>query len=233
MKKWTVVLLAVVIVAVLGIAAFTLTNNNGQSSASNGKGTNLAFYNQGNCWVHSVAVIHNVTVNNQTKPDTYFADIWMKPASTNTGDVESLPGKTVISLSNLLGYGDEKLPAGTTMRVKVLSDLASNQYAGQNQTFHSTVKTWSDAQTAPENSSQLKDLQLSHLVYALPSTVTDNSVNVTSDASQGATFLEGVHCVHYEFTLTVNPDGSVTLTLTEPVVFCEHMASSNWKEAGD
>lgn len=223
MKKWTVALLAVVIVAVLGIAAFSLTGNNSQTSASNGQGTNLAFYNQGNCWVHAVAVIHNVTVANQTKPDTYFADIWMKPES----------GTVQINLSQLLGYGDKTLPAGTTMRVKVFNDLASNQYAGQNQTFHSTVKLWSNAQTAPENSSQLKDLQLSHVVYALPSSVTDNSVNVTSDAAQGATFLEGVHCIHYEFTLTVNADGSVSVDLTEPVVFCEHMASSNWKEAGD
>jgi hypothetical protein len=216
MKKWTVALLAVVIVAVLGIAAFSLTGNNSQTSASNGQGTNMAFYNQANCWVHAVAVISNVTVENQTKPDTYFADVWMKPSS----------GTTQISLSNMLGYGDKALPAGTTMRVKVLRDLASNDYAGQNQTSNSTIKVWSNAQTAPDNSAVLQNIQLSQLVYAMSSNVTDNSINVTSDATQGATFLQGVHCAQYEFLLTVNADGSASLTLTQPVVFCDHMATS-------
>jgi hypothetical protein len=216
MKKWTVALLAVVIVAVLGIAAFSLTGNNSQTSASNGQGTNIAFYNQANAWVHAVAVISNVTVDNQTKPDTYFADVWMKPST----------GTTQISLSNMLGYGDKALPAGTTMRVKVLRDLASNDYAGQNQTSNSTIKVWSNAQTAPDNSAVLQNIQLSQLVYAMSSNVTDNSINVTSDATQGATFLQGVHCAQYEFLLTVNADGSASLTLTQPVVFCDHMATS-------
>lgn len=215
MKKWTIALVAVVIVAVLGIAAFTLTNN-GQSSTSNGKGTDMAFYNQANCWVHAVVVISNVTVANQTKPDTYFAEVWMKPQS----------GTTQINLSDLLGYGDKALPAGTTMRVKVLRDLASNDYAGQNQTSNSTIKVWSDAKTAPANSAVLQNIQLSQLVYAMSSNVTDDSINVTSDASQGASFLENVHCAHYEFLLTVNADGTAGLTLTQPVVFCEHMATS-------
>lgn len=216
MKKWTIALLAVVIIAVLGIAAFSLTNSNSQTSASNGKGTDMAFYNQANAWVHAVVVISNVTVENQTKPDTYFAEVWMKPST----------GTTQINLSQLLGYGDKALPEGTTMRVKVLRDLASNQYAGQNQTSNSTIKAWSNAQTAPDNSAILQNIQLSQLVYTMPSNVTDDSINVTSDATQGAIFLQGVHCASYEFLVTVNSDGSVNLSLTQPVVFCEHMATS-------
>lgn len=227
---------ALVALIVIGaLAATTFLKPQDSVTAAHDKSTKLAFYDNGECWIHSVAVFWDVKVNNTTKTETYFADMWMKPKDKDQSDLYDLPGKGVIDLSNMLGYGNQPLPAGTTMRVKVFSDILSNEYAGQTHDFKSAVQGWSNAEV-PQNLpdySQLLNLVYAHKVYELPANIKDNQITLTSDPTKGAEFLQGVKCVHYEFLLTVNPDGTVNLKMTEPPIFCEHMASSNWREPGD
>lgn len=235
MQKNTM-LIAIVIIAVIIIGAFAATyyipKGPTQTAAIGDKSTKLAFYDKGNCWIHSVAVIWDVKTNGTTKPDTYFADMWMKPNETNAKNLWDLQGKEVIDLSQTLGYSNNPLPAGTTMRVKVFSDILSNQYAGQMHMFQSAVQSWSNSPTPQSlpSYSTISDLALLHQVYTLPANIKDNSINMTSDPAQGAVFLQGIKCVIYEFILTVNPDGTVTINMTKNPELCNNFAG-NWQQA--
>ena len=101
----TLVFVAVIAVAVIGLTSNTFTTNTKPVANTNNAATNIAFSNNGNRWVHFNAVIENMPMKDGTKQNFYIQG-YIKPNGNNN-----------IDLGNLGGYGNQQLPAGTTIRV--------------------------------------------------------------------------------------------------------------------
>ncbi len=123
------VLIAVIVVGAL--AATTLMNNNGNPvSAASAEATKLAFQNNGTTWLHMDVILENVTLKNGTLQTSYH-ELWIKPNGT-----------IVMDLSNLAGYGAEKLPPGTNMRILAWKGLYNNTTA-TNGELNLNMQGWS------------------------------------------------------------------------------------------
>ena len=108
MKNKNVILLTLVFVAVIAVGAVAVngyTSNTKPVANTNNAGTKLAFSNNGHTWVHFNAVIENMPMKDGSKQNFYVQG-YVKPN-----------GNVNMDLSNLGGYGNNQLPAGTTIRI--------------------------------------------------------------------------------------------------------------------
>ena len=85
--------------------------------------TKVAFINNGTTWFHFDAVIENMTLKNGTVQN-FYVEGYMKPG-----------GNVTIDLSSLAGYGTEKLPAGTTIRVMAWKGLFNQTLTSNQRTY--------------------------------------------------------------------------------------------------
>ena len=92
-------------VAVSAVAVNGYTSNTKPVANTNNAGTKLAFSNNGHTWIHFNAVIENMPMKDGTKQNFYVQG-YVKPN-----------GNVNMDLSNLGGYGNNQLPAGTTIRI--------------------------------------------------------------------------------------------------------------------
>jgi hypothetical protein len=84
-------------------------------------------------WEHTELEIINTTFKNGTKGNVYI-EAWVKPGENVT-----------IDLSNILGYGNTPLPAGT-IRIESWRGLY-NPTAGGTSNFADTLQGWSNTNT--------------------------------------------------------------------------------------
>jgi hypothetical protein len=164
-------------------------------------------------------IIENATLKNGTVQNFYI-ETWTKPVN----------GTVTIDLSKLLGYGNEKLPAGTTIRIvgwKGLYDTVSTK----NQDLNLKMEGWSNT-INPLTNNNLSDVLVKNLTVAkLPNNLTDNMVvigNSLADVERNDN-LEGTELfnelVYEEELLTVNADGSVSIVFTQTPALCELTAN--------
>ena len=119
------VLIALVAVAVSGCTSKTNSTSVNQSS------TKLAFINNGTTWFHYDAVIENMTLKNGTVQN-FYVEGYMKPG-----------GNVTMDLSGLGGYGNQPLPAGTTVRVMAWKGLFNQTIISNSSNMNLVMQGWS------------------------------------------------------------------------------------------
>lgn len=218
-KNILFIALIVILVAIIGVAAYMMLTPSAEPSQVSEKGTKFAIHNNGTTWAHVDMIIENATLKNGTVQNFYI-ETWTKPVN----------GTVTIDLSKLLGYGNEKLPAGTTLRIVGWKGLY-NSTSTTNQNLNLKMEGWSNT-INPLANNNLSDVLVNNLtVTKLPNNLTDNMVvigNSLADVEQNDN-LDGVslfnELVYEEELLTVNADGSVSIVFTQIPALCELTAN--------
>ncbi|MDI9614051.1 hypothetical protein [Methanothermobacter sp.] len=201
MNRNALILVIVAILVIVG-AAVLMTRNPTVAPPAAGN-TLLAMSNHAtDHQVHAVAVVENISKADGSLTNIYI-DSWTQPG-----------GKVSVDLSKELGYNGS-LPAGTTFTMKMWLDPHGNKTG--NATLNMTVNAGTEDKISDETNAYL--LTASHVFYPL-SSITSNQVNVTQDPTKGAEFLKGIRSVYVELLITVNADGTVTITQLAPPVLC-------------
>lgn len=218
MERNTAIIIAIVIIAVVIVGAFAAMNMGpGQNNQITASGTKVAFKNNGTSWIHFVAVFENVTMKNGTVGNIY-ADVWLKDNG----------GTTNLDLSNLAGYGNEPLPPGTTITIKAWKNVLRPQAGGLDD-LKLQMQGWSQGTEPPADEEPFLALFTDMTIIQLPPEITDNKITTTFDPAEAATWLAAISnadgtMVYEEELLTVNADGTVTITAVQPPVLCNLIA---------
>ncbi|MGF7119203.1 hypothetical protein [Methanobacterium oryzae] len=210
---------AIVLIALVVIGAFALTNSNNTQdtvTAAGDQATKLALYNNGSTWLHMDVVMENVTLKNGSVK-TFYSELYIKPNGTIT-----------IDISNLAGYGNEKLPAGTTIRILAWKGLLNTTPNGTAD-LNLTMQGWSNTQLPGTDDKKLEIFFAGLPVNQLPENVTDNMIFTADDINkvhqlQGFIDDEENEPLYEEEILTVDQNGKVTLTIVTAPELCELIA---------
>ena len=211
-KNIIFLVLIVILVGIIGVAAFLMINPNVPTSQVTATGTKIAFENDGSTWVHTAAVFENVTLKNGTTTNVY-ADEWTMPKD----------GKVVIDLSNEMGYGNEPLPPNTVVSAKLWLDPVSQNPNGS-AVVVKTLKGWSNT---PEPKDDINSTSITfpgHEILQLPANINQNMVILTTDSVKGASYISAMQTLYVECQITVNADQSVTITILKQPELCNLVA---------
>ena len=211
-KNILFIALIVILVAIIGVAAYMMLTPTAGPAQLTEAGTKIALHNNGSTWVHTAGVFENTTLKNGTVSNVYF-NAWTKPKD----------GKVVIDLSNAMGYGNESLPANTTMRLKLYLDPVSENPSGS-AVVTKTIEGWSNTPEPSENVTGTLLTFPTHVVLQLPANITDNNLVVTTDSAKGVAFISSVNTLYVECLVTVNSDKSVTITILQQPELCNLVA---------
>jgi hypothetical protein len=203
-------ILAIIIVAVFTIGAFTLFSTQIQAASitntTTQQGTKLNLKNNNNqAWQHSELEIINTTLKNGTTTNVYI-EAWVKPGENVTVD-----------LSNILGYGNTPLPAGT-IRIESWKGLY-NPTAGGTSNLIDTLQGWSNTNTPGTSDQQYNENYATLLPIAqLPSSITDNTVIIGTSLNDIQNYRgnDANDQLFTEFLVHVDANGKVTITFTIP-----------------
>ena len=209
-----IVLVAVIVIGAL--AATTFMKPQGQQvSAAGEQSTKLSFYNNGTTWASADFILENVTLKNGSV-QTIYSEEYIKPNDSVTLD-----------LSALAGYENESLPAGTTITFLAWFGLNNANSTGD---LNVTLQGWSNNSQPPEG-----DPSVNLFNKGLPN---DGSLNLTDSAAfadtdsnalaQKVGFDDSTNSAEPLFvqgTITVNYDGTVTITLLNTPTLCNAMAN--------
>jgi outer membrane murein-binding lipoprotein Lpp len=207
--------LAVVLVVVAISGCSDNTNTNSNVNTINEKSTKLAIYNNGTTWAH-VELVANATNKNGSNM-TLWADTFIKPN-----------GNLTIDLSNALGYGDEPLPAGTTIRVQSWKGLFDTTGGGEG-TLNITFQGWSNTRypTANDNSTNVTFNPLT--INTLPSNITDSIAYIATTPEELANIqsidTSDQEPLYEEEVIIINADGSVTIIISQVPELCQAIVS--------
>lgn len=211
-----IVIIVVIIIGALAATTFMNNSGNQQVNAASAGATKLSFQNNGTTWLHMDVILENVTLKNGTV-QTFYNEMWIKPNGTVT-----------IDISNLAGYGDSKLPPGTTIRILAWKNLFNNTTA-TNGELNLNMQGWSGT-IQPEANDAITNVKFSGLkVNLLPKKVNDNllftDTNIMKlEQQQGFIDDDDQNCIFEEEILTVDQNGKVTITLTVPPELCSLIA---------
>ncbi|MBI4813011.1 MAG: hypothetical protein HY802_01165 [Methanobacterium sp.] len=206
-------ILAVVIVVVAVSGCNDNTSNN--STSVNEKSTKLAIINNGTTWAH-VEMVANATHKNGTNM-TIWADTFIKPN-----------GNLTLDLSQLLGYGNEPLPAGTTIRVQSWKGLFNTTGGGVG-TLNIGFEGWSNT-LYPASNALITNVTFNPLnISTLPSNITD-SIAYVATTPEDLAKIQSIDTTDQEplfeeELIVVNADGSVTITITRVPELCRAIVS--------
>jgi hypothetical protein len=204
----------IVVVAVSGCNDNTSTTGN-NASAINEKSTKLAIINNGTTWAH-VEMVGNATHKNGTNI-TIWADTFVKPN-----------GNLTIDLSQALGYGNEPLPAGTTIRVQSWKGLFNTTGGGEG-TLNIAFQGWSNTRY-PEAKDAITNVTYTPLIIStLPANITD-SIAFIATTPEDLAKIQSIDTtdqepLYEEELIVVNADGTVTITITRVPELCRAIAS--------
>lgn len=209
-----VALIAVIVIAALAVTTFMKPQGQ-QASAAGEQSTKLAFYNNGTTWVSADFILENMTLKNGST-QTIYSEEYIKPGDNVTLD-----------LSALAGYDNEPLPAGTTIAFQAWFGLNNANNSTGN--LNVTLQGWSN-NSQPQAADQSLDLSYT----GLPD---DGSINLTDSAAYTDTDLNSLiqkvgfddstnsaEPLSLQGTITVNSDGTVTITLLDTPTLCNLMA---------
>ncbi|NYB52795.1 MAG: hypothetical protein HVN35_09595 [Methanobacteriaceae archaeon] len=213
----SILAVVIVVVAVSGCSNNTNTTSNSNVNAINEKSTKLSLTNNGTTWLQ-VELVANGTAKNGTNR-TIYAETFIKPNGTAT-----------IDLSQILGYGNEPLPAGTTIRIQSWKGLFNNTNGvGTNGTINLTLQGWSNTlNPGPKDNST--NINFSPVpIYQLPANINDTTVFIATTPEELAKITPydtaDQEPVFEEEVLIVNADGTVTIIVTRPPELCRLIAA--------
>jgi hypothetical protein len=203
-------ILTIVIVAVFAIGAFTLFSTQSQATTINNtltqQSTKLNLKNNNNqAWQHSELEIVNATFKNGTITNVYI-EAWVKPGENATVD-----------LSNILGYGNTPIPAGT-IRIESWKGLY-NPTAGGTSNIVDILQGWSNTLTPGTGDQQYNENFPTLLPVAqLPSSITGNTVIIGTNLADIQNYRgnDANDQLFTEYLVHVDANGKVSMTITIP-----------------
>lgn len=211
-------LLAILAVVIVVVAVSGCNNNNTTNSNDvNAKSTKLAIINNGNTWMQ-IELVANVTHKNGTNM-TVYVENFIKPKENVTVD-----------LSQMLGYGDEPLPPGTTIRVQSWKGLFNETNGvGEEGTLDFDFQGWSNT-LYPTDKDQKTPVTFNPVpIFKLPAEITKSESFIAFSEEELAKIAgfdtADQEPVYEEEIITVNADGTVTITITNPPELCRAIAS--------
>ena len=220
MKNQKIGLLAILAVVIVVVAVSGCSDNNTKTNGTNAsaiseKGTKLAIFNNGSTWAH-VEIDANATNKNGTIT-TIGSDTFVKPNDNVT-----------IDLSQILGYGNTPLPAGTVIRVQSWKGLF-NTTGGGTGALNIAFQGWSNTRY-PTASANVTNVTFNPLtISTLPANVTGSIAYIATTPEE----LANIHSIdtsseeplYEEEIITVNSDGSVTIVISKVPELCSAISS--------
>jgi len=212
-NRSVIILLVLIVFAAVAVSGCTSKTN---STNVNNSSTKVAFINNGTTWFHFDAVIENMTLKNGTVQN-YYVQGYMKPG-----------GNVTMDLSSLAGYGNQQLPAGTTVRVMAWKGLFNQTLKTNSSDLNLIMQGWSNYLNPTSNDSQYNVTVQNIPVNQLPSNITDNTLIISTDPStieeSNGTNTSSMEPVFEEEVFTVNANGKVTMTYITPATLCNIVA---------
>jgi hypothetical protein len=206
-SKNAIVLIILIVLIAVAVSGCSTKNN----SAVNQSSTKLAFTNNGSTWFHFDAAIENMTLKNGTVQN-FYVEGYMKPN-----------GNVTIDLSGLAGYGNQPLPAGTTVRVLAWKGLFNQTVTSNSSDMNLLMQGWSK-NLVPQSNDLKYNVTFQNLpVNQLPANITDNTLIVNTDPStiQDPAAEAAMEPIFEEEVFTVNADGTVTMVFVTPATLCD------------
>ena len=220
MKNSKNAIIAIVLIALIAVAisgCTTKTNSTSVNASSvNASSTKIAFINNGTTWFHFDAVIENMTLKNGTVQNFYIEG-YMKPG-----------GNVTIDLSNIAGYGDQQLPAGTTIRVLAWKGLFNQTITSNTGTMDLIMQGWSK-NLNPTSDDQTYNVTMQNIaVNQLPANITDNFIKIGTDPANWHSNIPDIAAsqeeIFEEEIFTVDANGKVTMVFVTPATLCNSIA---------
>lgn len=222
--KNNVLIIAIIIILIIIIGAVTAyflmnptTTNPKYNVTVNG--TKLDLKNNNQYWQHMDIVMENITLKNGTMQNFYI-ETWVKPGENLT-----------IDLSNLFGYGNERLPSNYTIKPKVWGGMFYTGNASGNSTFDMVLRGWSNGLTPPSNDPQYNVTFNNMPLILLPFNVKDNMFywNNSKDSIDALTRSTYPHddaneIMFTEINMTIDSDGNIIMNFTVPPTLCSTIA---------
>jgi hypothetical protein len=210
-SKNVIILLVLIILAAVAVSGCTSKTN---STSINQSSTKVAFFNNGTTWFHFDAVIENMTLKNGTVQN-YYVQGYMKPG-----------GNVTMDLSGLAGYGNQTLPAGTTVRVMAWKGLFNQTVSTNSSEMNLIMQGWSNYLYPTSNDTQYNVTVPNLPVNKLPANITDNSLLISTNPSTITGDNDSSTTPIYEEEIfTVNANGKVTMVYVTPATLCNIVAS--------
>ncbi len=208
-SKNAIILLVFIVLIAVAVSGCTSNNN----STVNQSSTKLAFTNNGTTWFHFDAVIENMTLKNGTVQN-YYVDGYIKPN-----------GNVTMDLSGLAGYGNEPLPAGTTVRVLAWKGLFNQTITSNSSDMNLLMQGWSK-NLVPQSDDLKYNVTVQGLpVNQLPANITDNTIIVNTDPATITGNGSATEPIFEEEIFTVDGNGKVTMVFVTPATLCNILAN--------
>lgn len=206
MKNSTIIIIAIIAVAIVGIAAYATMNMSTTAQTTNTitqNGSKITIINNNkDVWAHWDLVIENATLKNGTI-ETIYIKTFIKPGENVT-----------IDMSNALGYGEERLPTDTKIIILAWGGVYNNTATGTSK-FTTTFLGWTTNQTIPSPSSYyigyVNALPVDPVlpIGQLPSGITGNSVVITNNIPEAIAVDENdaFDQLFIQLNILVDPNG--------------------------
>jgi hypothetical protein len=209
-SKNVIILLVLIIFAAVAVSGCTSKTN---STSVNQSSTKVAFMNNGTTWFHFDAVIENMTLKNGTVQN-YYVEGYMKPG-----------GNVTMDLSGLAGYGNQALPAGTTVRVMAWKGLFNQTITTNSSEMNLIMQGWSNVINPTSNDTKYNVTVQNLPVNKLPANITDNTMLIsTNPASITEDNDSTTTPIFEEEVFTVDANGKVTMVFVTPATLCNIVA---------
>ena len=210
-SKNVIILLVLIILAAVAVSGCTSKTN---STSLNQSSTKVAFSNNGTTWFHFDAVIENMTLKNGTVQN-YYVEGYMKPG-----------GNVTMDLSGLAGYGNQPLPAGTTVRIMAWKGLFNQTLTTNSSEMNLIMQGWSNNINPTSNDTKYNVTVQNLPVNKLPANITDNTFLVsTNPASLAEDNDSATTPIFEEEVFTVDANGKVTMVYITPATLCNIVAN--------
>jgi hypothetical protein len=219
----TIIILAIIVIVGI-VAALIFMQPQGPQTTTGDKATKLAFYNNGTTWLHLDVVMENVTLKNGSVQN-FYAQIFLQPTN----------GTAVIDLSNLAGYGNEKLPPGTNITVLAWKGLfmpaGSTPSVGDTADLNLNMQGWSNT-GQPGSTDTIYNVFYPQLnITQLPSisgnAITNDTVIIRtapSDFDITPEIADTQEPIFEQEIVSVDQNGKVTITIVQAPTLCSLMA---------
>ena len=209
-SKNVIIFLVLIILAAVAVSGCTSKTN---STSINQSSTKIAFFNNGTTWFHFDAVIENMTLKNGTVQN-YYVEGYMKPG-----------GNVTMDLSGLAGYGNQALPAGTTVRVMAWKGLFNQTIITNSSEMNLIMQGWSNYLNPTSNDTKYNVTIPNLPVNQLPANITDNTLLITTTPTSLEEDNDSATTpVFEEEIFTVDANGKVTMVYVTPATLCNIVA---------
>ncbi len=215
-RNSTIVILVLISILAFSVTAYTSYAKPVKTTAD----TKLAFTNNGLTWVHIDAVIENMQMKDGSTKNVYV-DAYIKPG-----------GNVNMDLSKLAGYGNQPLPAGTTIRLLAWDGLYNPTVSTTLNNLNLNIQGWSKT-TTPQSTDKIYNTAYSNLkVSKLPNGITNSIIKVTTNPNNFRAHLAStsLQTILDEKILTIDSKGKLTMVTVTPPVLCKIMAHPNSKK---